>query len=152
MDNTLIDRFEAGGIELSEAILGLTPHQLTTRIGPGQWSVQELVIHLADSDAIAIDRMKRVIAEDTPMLLYANETAYVQELHCHDQSISDAVALFQIGRRQFARVLRLLPEAAFKRTGTHDVAGTVTLAGLIETYTNHLHYHLDFLQRKREKL
>ena len=152
MNRTLIDRFEAGGVELGEAILGLTPHQLTARLGPGQWSIHELVIHLADSDAIAIDRMKRVIAEDGPMLLCAEETFYVKELYCHDQSIDDAVTLFKVGRRQFARVLRLLPDAAFSRVGTHNVTGTMTLADLVETCVNHLSHHLDFLLRKRDKL
>ena len=47
----------------------------------------------APSDAIGIDRMKRVITEDNPPLLYADESAYVQRLFPHDQSLDDAVAL-----------------------------------------------------------
>ncbi len=88
MNRTLIDRFEAGGVELGEAILGLRPSQLIARSGPGQWSIQELVIHLADGEAIGIDRMKRVITEDAPALLNADETSYVNELYCHDQQVS----------------------------------------------------------------
>ena len=55
--------------------------------GPGQWSILELVLHLADSDCISIDRMKRMLTEDNPPLLYADESAYVERLCSHEQSL-----------------------------------------------------------------
>ena len=152
MCDDLIDEFEAGGSRLAESVSGLSTDQLTARPGPGKWSIHELVIHLVDADAIAIDRMKRVIAEDNPTLLYADETAYVDTLFPHDQSIEDAVTLFVVNRRQFARVLRRLPEEAFARTGTHNIAGRVSLEGLVRMYVDHLDHHFEFLKRKREKL
>src|SRR5689334_5554873 len=100
MDRTLIDRFEAAGARLRGAVAGLTPEDVTARPGPGDWSILELVVHLADSDAIAIDRMKRILTEDNPTLLYADEGAYVQRLFSHEQSLEDAVLLIEAGRRQ----------------------------------------------------
>jgi hypothetical protein len=58
----------------------LSHDDLIAHRGPGDWSIQELVIHLADSDAIAIDRMKRILTEDNQPLLDADETAYVDRL------------------------------------------------------------------------
>jgi hypothetical protein len=69
-----------------------------------QHLLEALIIHLADSDCIAIDRMKRMLTEDNPPLLSADETAYVQRLARHEQSLDDALTLFEVGRRQFARV------------------------------------------------
>jgi hypothetical protein len=43
---------------------------------PGTWSIQQIVLHMMDSDLIASDRMKRVIAEDRPTLIGYNETAF----------------------------------------------------------------------------
>ncbi len=96
--------------------------------------------------------MKRVITEDRPDLLYANESAYAQRLFSHDQSIDDAVALFKIGRRQFARVLRRLPETSFARVGMHNITGLITLAELVRTYRNHADHHMRYLREKRERL
>ncbi len=76
MDRNLFDKFAAGGKELTAAIRGLTHDELLATPGPGEWSIQQLVVHLGDSDAIAIDRMKRIIAEDHPTLHYADESAY----------------------------------------------------------------------------
>lgn len=148
MDRQQIERFERGGQDLREAVTGLSRETLTARPGPGIWSILELVIHVVDSDAIVIDRMKRIITEDVPQLLNADEGAYVTRLHSHDQSLDDAIVLFEVGRRQLARVLRLLPDEAFDRTGNHDVTGTVTLGGLVAAYSDHLDHHMKFLHAK----
>src|SRR5438552_14854264 len=129
MDRSLIDAYEQGGAKLRRAVAGLTPEELRARPGPGKWSIQELVIHLVDSDSIAIDRMKRMLTEDNPTLLYADETAYVQRLASHEQSLEDALTLFEVGRRQFGRVLKALPDEAFKRRGMHNRKGVVTVGG-----------------------
>ena len=60
MDRQLIEEFEACGPRLRHAVAGLSPEDLTARPGPGDWSILELVIHLTDSDCIAIDRMNLV--------------------------------------------------------------------------------------------
>src|SRR5215468_839978 len=109
MDRSLIETYVAGPAKLRAAVSGLTREELTARPGPGKWSILEVVVHLADSDAISIDRMKRMLTEDNPPLLYADETAYVNELYPHEQSLEYALSLFELGRRQFARVLRQLP-------------------------------------------
>ena len=152
MDRTLIERYVAGGETLRRAVQGLTPDDLRAKPGPGDWSIQQLVIHLADSDAIAIDRMKRILTEDNPPLLYADETAYTERLFCEEQSLDDALLLFEAGRRQFGRILRGLPDAAFARVGTHNRKGQVTLGGMVADYIQHLEYHLTFLYGKRERL
>lgn len=148
----IIERFAAGGSELRNAIKGLTPDEALAKPGPGAWSSQELVVHLADSDAIVLDRMKRILTEDNPTLLCADETAYVERLHSHVQSLDDAVELFDLGRRQFARVLRQLDRSQFDRVGTHSSLGVISLGKMIQMYTDHLYHHMEFLVAKRRNL
>ncbi len=152
MDRQLIEDYVACGSRLRHAVVGLSPEDLTARPGPGAWSILELVVHLADSDSIAIDRMKRILTEDAPQLLYADETAYVKRLAPHEQSLDDALILFEVGRRQFARVLRSLPDEAFERRGTHNRRGVMTVGGLVKDYIEHVDYHLKFVAGKRARL
>jgi uncharacterized damage-inducible protein DinB len=152
MNRNLIETYAAGGQKLRHAVAGLSREDLIARPGPGAWSIQELVIHLADSDAISIDRMKRMLTEDNPGLLYADESAYVERLHHDEQSIEDALTLVEVSRRQWARVLRLLPDEAFTRQGTHNRAGIVTVGHYVDNYIKHLDHHLNFLKAKRERL
>lgn len=152
MDRAMIDAYVAGPAKVRAAVAGLTHEELTARPGPGKWSILEVVVHLADSDAIAIDRMKRMLTEDGPQLLYADETAYVDRLFTHDQDIEDALLLLEAGRRQWARVLRKLPDAAFARTGQHNRRGTVTLGDMVASYVGHIDGHLKFIHGKRANL
>jgi uncharacterized damage-inducible protein DinB len=152
MNRQMIEDYVACGGRLRKAVAGLTPEDLTARPGPGTWSILEVVLHLTDSDSISIDRMKRILTEDNPTLLYADETAYVERLFSHDQSLDDAVALFEIGRRQFARVLRKLPDEAFERKGTHNRRGPVSVGEMVKDYIGHVDHHLKFVYEKRARL
>jgi uncharacterized damage-inducible protein DinB len=152
MNRDSIESFAVGGEILRQAVHGLSRDDLLARPGPGDWSIQELVIHLADSDEIAIDRMKRILTEDNPALLYADESAYIARLLPHEQSLEDALTLVDVGRRQWSRVLRRLPDEAFSRTGTHNRRGVVTLGEMVNGYIKHLEHHLVFLKAKRERL
>ncbi len=152
MDRAIIEAYAVGPAKLRAAVAGLTKEELTARPGPGKWSILEVVVHLADSDAISIDRMKRMLSEDNPALLYANETAYVDRLHTHAQDLEDALILMEVGRRQWARVLRLLPDEAFKRTGQHNKSGTKTVGGMVASYVDHINDHMKFIVGKRANL
>ncbi len=150
--HSMIEQFVSGGAKLRAAVEGVTNEEAQAKPGPGLWSIHELVVHLTDMDAIAIDRMKRVLTEDNPTLLNAQEQAYVERLHCAAQSMDDALLLFEVNRRQFTRVLRKLDADCFLRIGTHDVAGEVSLSQLLTIYTEHLDHHLGFVAAKLERL
>lgn len=152
MDRKIIENYAACGSQLRRAVAGLSKDDLTARPGPGKWSILEVIVHLTDSDSISIDRMKRILTEDNPSLLYADETAYVDRLFTHDQSLDDALTLFEVNRRQFARVLRKLPDDAFERQGTHNRRGAVTVGEMVKDYVEHVEYHLKFVQEKRAQL
>jgi uncharacterized damage-inducible protein DinB len=152
MDKSLIDNYEQGSAKLRKAVAGLSAADAQAFPVPGTWSIQQIVIHLADSDLINSDRMKRIIAEDNPTLIGYDESKFTKNLHYHDQSIEDALTLFEINRRQTARILRKLPDSAFERKGTHNEAGEMNLAQWIQRTVNHLDHHLKFIVEKRAKL
>jgi len=150
----LIERYAHGGEKLSLAIRGLTREDmLCPPAGDnpklGKWSIQQVVIHIMDSDLIAADRMKRVIAEDNPTLIGYDENKFATNLFMDEQSAEDAVKITSLNRQNFARVLRKLPDNAFARAGMHNERGRTTLLDLLKTYTNHLDHHLSFIHAKR---
>src|SRR4051812_26629550 len=151
-DRNAINEFERGGQALRHAVAGLSRQDLLAHPVPGTWSIQEIVIHLMDSDLIGIDRMKRVIAEDRPLLIGYNESRLAKSLAYDHQSSEDAITVFDMSRKLFAPVLRGLPEAAFDRWGVHNEHGKVTLADFVKNYVEHLNHHLKFIRDKRAKI
>ena len=152
MDRSLIDEYEKGADDLRMAVRGLQREDLLAYPVPGTWSIQEIVIHLMDSDLISADRMKRIIAEENPSVIGFDESRFVKNLFYKEQSVDDAVTIVGINRRNFARVLKKLPDSAFDRVGTHNERGPVTLAAMLQGNVKHLKHHMEFIVSKREKL
>lgn len=156
MSVQLIDQYVEGGSRLRSGVRGLSAQDLQWRPGPelaiGLWSIQEIVVHLQDSDAVLIHRMKQIIAEECPLLMAWDEGLFVKSLFYHEQSVEDAVTLFEVGRRNFGLVLRRLGEPAFARRGIHSQRGEVRLGQLIQDSINHLENHLKYVHLKRQHL
>jgi hypothetical protein len=117
----------------------------------GQTHDLQAVVQLADSDAVSVDRMKRVLTADDPPPLSADETASVARSRPHDQDLGDARTLFEVGQRQWGRVLCLLPDAAFDRAGAHNPCGWVPLGGLATDHVTHVEGRLRFAHATRER-
>src|SRR6266545_2775054 len=100
MDRSIIDVYEAGGNKLRQAISNLTREDLLCRPDAdakvGKWSIQEVVIHLADCEQEFASRMKRIIAEDNPTLMAFDENKWVAALHYDEQAANDAVTLVEL--------------------------------------------------------
>jgi uncharacterized damage-inducible protein DinB len=152
MNRDLIDKFEDGGRKLAKAVEHLDRNDLLAVPIPGKWSIQQLVIHVLDSDLVLADRMKRVIAEDNPTLQAFDESLWLKNLHYELQSAPAAIELFALNRRMVTEVLRLLPDEAFSRKGVHSERGEMTLEQILKGAVEHLEHHLKFLYEKREKL
>jgi len=152
MDRTLIEQYAKGAGMVAESIKGLTRDDFRATPVPGTWSIQQIVIHLMDSDLIASDRMKRVIAEDNPAIIGYNETAFSQKLFYDKLDPAVAADIFKKNRELTAIILQNLPDNAFARTGTHNERGKISLQELLAMYVQHLEHHLGFLRHKRQLL
>lgn len=152
MDRSLIDRYEAQGHELKHWVDGLTDHELDAFPVPGTWSIRQLVVHMLDSDQIATHRMRRIAAEEKPLLVGYDETAFSKVPAINAGSVEDVAELFALNRRWTADFLRALPDAAFERVGVHTQRGLVTISQFVAIYVQHVEHHRKFLHDKREKL
>ncbi len=156
MNSELLDQYEAGGEKLAQAIRGLTREDLLAVPAPdanvGKWSIQQVVIHCMDSDLIATDRLKRMIAEDNPTLIGYDENKFVRNLLYDEQPAELAVQIVDLNRKLFANVLRKLPESAWSRKGTHNERGPMTVGGYLDAVVKHLDHHIHFIHAKRAKM
>lgn len=147
-----IERFAAGASTPATWIRGLSSADLSAFPVPGTWSIQQLVHHVLDSDLIAAHRMKRIIAEESPLLIGYDETLFAKRLGYERMDVGAACECFRLNRELMAQILRGLPEAAFERSGIHNERGKVTLGEMVEMYVEHLTHHEKFVKEKRGKL
>ena len=147
-----IAAYESGVARLREACGGLSDAQLNTRIAPGTWSIQEVAVHLLDSDLIATHRMRRIAAEHLPLLVSYDENAFIANLPADRLDFAVAIDLFEVHRRYTAQWLRTLPAEAFARAGIHTQRGKITLGQIVDLYASHVDHHLKFVHGKRAAL
>jgi uncharacterized damage-inducible protein DinB len=149
----LIDRYEAAADKVAQAIRNLTPEDLLAAPDPsanvGKWSIQQVVVHIADAEAAFADRIKRIIAEDDPVLQAWDENKFVANLAYDKQSAADAAELIRLIRAQTSRIMRAAPAAALARKGRHTERGPQTVIDVLNYAVPHLEHHVKFIHDKR---
>jgi hypothetical protein len=156
LDTDRLDRYAAQGKDLREIIEGLDSADLLWsppgNTNAGAWTIQQVVMHLMDSDLIWTARMKQIIAEDNPQIVPYDESRFAARLFYERQSAADAVTIFELNRRNFGRLLLALPESAWERTGWHPERGKISLADCVVILEGHLDHHAAFIRKKRALL
>ncbi|HEY7313025.1 MAG TPA: DinB family protein [Gemmataceae bacterium] len=148
----IIASYVEGTRLLRESIRGMSREQLLARPVAGKWSTLEVVCHLADFDPIYADRMKRIIAEDRPQLLGADESRFAAALAYHQRELEEELAIVDHTRSQMARILGTLPAEALQRVGVHNERGPRTLEQLLADAIDHFAHHIPFIREKRRAL
>jgi len=96
--------------------------------------------------------MKRVIAEENPLLLSGDPDKFQARLAYGSRDAGEELTLIETVRSQMARILASLSEQDFARTGKHSSDGPLSLAVLLERITDHIPHHLQFIEEKRRAL
>lgn len=151
-DRDAVERFVAGADVPAESINGLSADQLDAFPIPGTWSIRQIVLHLMDTDLIAANRMKRIIAEDRPTLELYDENAFASHLHYRRMDAKVAAEIFRLNRLLTGELLRSIPDDALARIGRHPETGEMSVSRFVRLYVKHLEHHMRFVTRKLELL
>jgi len=141
--------YRAGAAAVEAALAGLTEAELDRRPADGSWSAREVVHHLADSETMAYIRLRRLIAEDNPLIGGYDEPVWAQRLH-YDRPIATSLAVLTSVRAASLALLESLSEAEWAREGTHSETGRYTVEGWLGIYTRHAAEHADQIRRARQ--
>ena len=109
---------------LRAAVAGLADAELDRRPSDGGWTPREVVHHVADSEMTSAIRLRRLIAEDEPLIVGYDGDEFARRLHYADRPIAPALAAVEAARATTAQILHGLTEAEWARMGTHSDSGT----------------------------
>ena len=144
----LLDRFRTGYDDVEAALAGITDADLDRRPDSGDWTAREVVHHLADSEATAYVRLRRLIAEDRPAIQGYDEPEYARRLH-YDRPIAASLAVLAAVRRASLELLESLTPEEWEREGTHAESGRYRVDDWLRIYASHSHDHADQIRRAR---
>jgi hypothetical protein len=145
----LIDRYRTGAAEVGAALAGITDEELDKSPAEADaWTARQVVHHLADSEAMAYIRLRRLIAEDEPVIAGYDEPEWARRLH-YDRPIASSVAVLAAVRAASLDLVERLTDAEWSRSGTHSDSGAYAVDDWLRIYANHSHEHADQIRRAR---
>jgi uncharacterized damage-inducible protein DinB len=110
--------------------------------GPGKWSVRYVLHHLADSETIFFDRIRRTLSEPRPVLWVADQDAWANRLDYSSVPLDLSRRVYEAVR---AAVIYYAGEH-YERSGhlefVHSVTGLRTLKDEFDKVASHNARHL----------
>jgi hypothetical protein len=145
---SLLDQFRTGYADVEAALAGISDAELDHPAPDGGWTAREVAHHLADSEATAYVRLRRLIAEDDPLILGYDEPEYARRLH-YDRPIASSLTVLRGVRDASLSLLESLTPAEWERTATHSESGVYSVDRWLEIYANHSHDHANQIRAAR---
>jgi hypothetical protein len=146
---TLIDRYRTGTADVEAALAGITDDELDRQpVDADSWTARDVAHHLADSEAMAYIRLRRLVAEDEPLIVGYDEPEWARRLH-YDRPIASSLAVLAAVRTASLELLDQLGEADWSRAGMHSESGPYGVETWLRIYADHAHDHAEQIRAAR---
>jgi hypothetical protein len=140
----IIEKFQAERRRLEQNLAGLTPDDLVMPGVVGEWSIKDVLAHLADWEAhmpvwLAAARLGDPVAEIETGLSWKQIDAFNQRIylrHC-DQLLEDVLFYFHDTHRQFMSMVEAMPEDEMLERGRYAFIGKATVYHWLSLYAGH---------------
>lgn len=144
----LLARYAGGYEAVLDALRGITEQELDRGAEAGGWTPRQIVHHLADSETTSYIRVRRLLAEEQPVILSYDEELFARRLH-YNRPIDASLEVLRAVRRATLSLLERLNEAEWARRGSHSEQGPYGVEDWLEIYAAHAHDHAEQIRRAR---
>lgn len=135
---------------LRKAVAGLSEAQLDTPYK--NWTIRQIVNHLADSHVNSYVRFKWTLTEDLPTIKAYDETHWAALEDSRTGDVRAPLALLDGLHARWVHLLRSMTPEQFARAFIHPQTGTtVTLSGALCYYAWHCRHHTAQISWLREQ-
>jgi len=136
------------GYDLLTAALAQIPREAWLfKPEPKEWSVYEVLIHLADSESNAALRARKLIVEPGGTLMGYDQALWAEELNYHDHSYEDALEIVRLVRKTTYELLKKQPDEVFKHWVKHpEYEEPYKFEQWINIYSAHIPGHIEQIQ------
>ena len=146
-----IERYRSAMADLDDALAGVTDAELDAAQPAGEWTARQIVHHLADSETMSFTRLRRLVAEDEPMIQGYDEPLFARRLH-YERPIATSLAVVGAVRASSLDLMAAMTPADWAKSGTHsEMGGAYTVERWLEIYAEHVHEHADQIRRARAR-
>ncbi|HEV2489431.1 MAG TPA: DinB family protein [Candidatus Acidoferrales bacterium] len=142
-----LEAFGRGPAILAEALRKCPRKMWLYRPAQNLWSIHEIILHLADSEAEGYIRCRQFIAEPGSAAQVYDAATWASSLGYFHQSTKEALGLITRLRRMTHRILLYIPEPVWSHSVRHPKKGALTLDEWLEIQARHIPHHVEQIQQ-----
>ena len=111
---------------------------------PSEWSVHEIIIHIADSETNAAMRARMLAVEPGGFIMGYDQDRWADELNYHDHNVEDALQVIKYARLTTYKWLKTLPAEIFSHAVKHpEYEQPYTFEMWLNIYSGHIPGHIE---------
>ena len=115
---------------------------LERRPAAGEWSVEEILVHVRNVATLAYGlRIRRLFVETEPQFADYDEEKHLRSADWRPLPAGESLDVILAEHRQLAALLSTLPDDAWNRAGTHPESGALTIEFLARRIVEHATEH-----------
>jgi len=147
----LIESYGKAYDTLVEALKEFPKEMWQWKPSPEKWSIHEIIVHIADSEANSYIRCRRFIAEPGSAVLGYDQDKWAIALNYHAQSTDDALQLFKYLRKASYDLIKNVPDKIWETaTVNHSENGITSFEKWLAIYEEHIPVHIRQMKRNLE--
>jgi len=149
--NEKIDLYGRGYDLLNAALAEIPREAWKFKPSPTDWSVHEIIVHMADSESMSALRVRKLIVEPGSMLMGYEEAKWADALDYHSHSVDDALQVIKYARQTTYNLLKTLPDEIFEHSVKHqEYDEPYTFEKWLNIYARHIPDHIEQLKKSFE--
>jgi hypothetical protein len=142
--NEKIELYGSGFHMLVEVLKEIPREMWQFKPAPTEWSIHEVILHLADSESNAALRARMLIVEPGGTLMAYDQDKWVTDLNYHEQDLQDALDVVRLARKTTYELLKKQPEEVFDRIVMHpEYKEPYTFDNWLNIYSAHIPGHIE---------
>ncbi|HEV2891809.1 MAG TPA: DinB family protein [Frankiaceae bacterium] len=141
----LVARYRGGYAAFAEALAGCDDLDAAVE----GWTPRQVAHHLGDSEMTSAIRLRRLLAEDEPVIAAYDENAFARLLHYDSRPVEASLRAAEAARATNAELLDRLTEDEWARRGSHTDSGAYGVEDWLRTYAEHPYDHAEQVRRAR---
>lgn len=142
--NSKIELYGNGFDMLVEVLKDIPREMWQFRPAQNEWSIHEVIIHLADSESNAALRARKLIVEPGGTLMGYDQEQWTKTLDYHDQDLEDALDVVRLSRKTTYKLLKQQPDEIFEHIVIHpEYNEPYTFDNWLNIYSAHIPGHIE---------
>src|SRR5215216_7587232 len=139
-----IELYGKGYVLLMETLKDIPRQMWKFKPASGEWSVHEVLVHLADSETNGALRARKLIVEPGGSLMGYDQALWADELDYHDHSYEDALEIVRLVRKTTYQLLKKQPDEVFEHSVQHpEYDEPYTFEEWLNVYSAHIPGHIE---------